>query len=227
MKRVKFLMLSVLICLTTSMNIFAQSRQYVKEQIQVHNNCRNVAITETGGDLMLYGENGWAGSGLPKGLTDALHELNNANEYIDDVVLTENGSWIILWGNNGFRWNNIPYSLERRMREWNNENEVITSVALNDAGQWILISENYISASDEWIQDWLGDGGKKFGQLWSVCLTNDALVACYEEGYKFYGEVPQTLRNALDGESRNVFRIKIAGTSWFYADQYGSFRYYM
>lgn len=206
---------------------FGQGRKFIKDEIAKHNECRNVAITKSNGDLMLYGRNGWAGTGLPSGLSDALSELNDDNEYIDDVQLTENGSWLILWGNNGFRWNNIPYSLEKKIREWNNANEVVTSVTFNDAGQWIAVSENYISASETWIQDWLVEGLNKYGQLWAVCITSDAMVACYESGYKYYGEVPQSLKDALKNEHRNVYRIKIAGTAWFYADSNGSFRYYM
>ena len=177
--------------LLLTVNSYAQSsRQYIKDEISKKNECRNVAITRTNGNLMLYGKNGWAGSGLPNGLSDALHQLNNDHEYIDDVQLTENGSWLVLYGNNGFIWDNIPYSLERKIREWNNQNEVITSVTFNDAGQWVAVSRNYISASDQWIQDWLADGGRTYGQLWAVCITNDAMVACYESGYISYGAVP-------------------------------------
>lgn len=205
----------------------AQGRDFIREKIKYYGECKNVAITKTNGNLMLYGKNGWAGTGLPSGLSDALHEINSNNELIDDVQLTENGSWLILIGDNGFQWNDIPYSLERKIREWNSQNEVVTSVTFNDAGQWVAVSRNYISASEQWIQDWLVEGGQKYGTLWAVCITNDAMVACYESGYKYYGEVPETLKDALKNETRNVFRIKIAGTSWFYADESGSYRYYM
>ncbi len=222
--RRQLLIVNLLFC---TVMVLAQGRQYIKEQIKMHNECRNVAITQSNGDLMLYGRNGWAGSGLPYGLSDALNELNNDREYIDDVQITENGSWLILYGNNGFRWSNIPYSLEQKIREWNSANEVITSVTFNDAGDWIAVSQNYYSASSQWIMNWLKAGGDKFGQLWAVCVTSDAMVAVYAEGYKYYGNVPQTLQDALHNETRNVYRLKIAGTSWFYADQYGSYRYYM
>lgn len=219
--------IGIALFLLMSTVVYAADRSYIREQIQAHNECRNVAITEYSGNLMLYGRNGWAGTRLPQGLTTALNELNGDREYIDDVQITESGSWLILYGNNGFRWNGIPYSLEKKIREWNSANEVITSVTFNDAGDWVAVSKNYISASSQWIQDWLAEGGNKFGQLWAVCVTGDAMVAVYESGYKFYGNVPQTLRDALDTESRNVYRLKIAGTSWFYADINGSYRYYM
>lgn len=220
-------LLGIVMLLCTTIFVYGGNRSYIREQIQLHNECRNVAITEYSGNLMLYGRNGWAGSGLPSGLSTALNELNRDREYIDDVQITDGGSWLILYGNNGFRWSNIPYSLEQRIREWNSSNEVITSVTFNDAGDWIAVSQNYISASSQWIQDWLAQGCDDFGQLWAVCVTNDAMVAVYQNGYKFYGNVPQSLRDALDGETRDVYRLKISGTSWFYADSNGSYRYYM
>ncbi len=225
MKLKRYLLLSILFL---GAMVYAQnSRNYIKDQIRIQGECRNVAITKTNGDLVLYGRNGWAGSGLPYGSSDALNELNRDREYIDDVQITEGGSWLILYGNNGFRWSNIPYSLERKIREWNTDNEVITSVTFNDAGDWIAVSQNYYSASEQWIMNWLEEGSNSFGQLWAVCVTDDAMVAVYSGGYKFYGNVPQTLRNALNNERRDIYRLKIAGTSWFYADKYGSYNYYM
>ena len=123
-----------------SFAIAQNSRSYIREQIQNNGGVKNVAITRTNGDLMLYGGNGWAGQGLPSGLSNALNELNNARETIVDVQLTEAGSWIVLYGHNGFRWSNIPYGLEQTIRKWNSENERITSVSFNDVGDWIVIS---------------------------------------------------------------------------------------
>ena len=203
------------------------SRAYIKEQIGIQGQCKNVAITQTNGDLMLYGGNGWAGMGLPTGLSNALHDLNNNNETLVDVQLTEYGSWLILYGNNGFRWDGIPYSLEQTIREWNRENEKITSVTFNDSGDWIVISERYIKASSQNIQNWLAELGSKYGQIYATCITDDAIVVCLESGYGYRGNVPQSLRDALKAETRDVYRIKIAGTSWFYADSNGSYRYHM
>lgn len=128
-KNILLLMAVTLLCNMTT--ITAQnSREYIRNQIKYQGNCRNVAITKTNGDQMLYGKNGWASSGCPTGLTNALNELNEANEFIDDVQLTESGRWLILYGNNGFRWSNIPYSLEQKIREDNDDGEIITSVTL-------------------------------------------------------------------------------------------------
>ncbi len=93
------------------------SREYIRSAIREWGECRNVAITRTNGDIALYGRNGCARSNVPSGLSDAITELNNDNEYIDDIQLTESGRWLIIFGNNGLQWSRIPYSLERKLRE--------------------------------------------------------------------------------------------------------------
>ncbi|MCR4561377.1 MAG: hypothetical protein K5685_15010, partial [Bacteroidales bacterium] len=85
------ILLTMLVLLTVLVSYSQTSREYIRNMIESKGECKNVAITKTNGDLMLYGRNGWYGQGCPRGLTDALYELNNRNELIDDVVLTENG----------------------------------------------------------------------------------------------------------------------------------------
>ena len=220
-------LLAITLFMFVSVPTFGQGRTYIKEQIRSKGECRNVAITKTNGDLMLYGRNGLANDGCPQSLRNALAELNNDNKFIDDVQLTENGRWLILYGDNGIRWNDIPYSLERKLREYNNKGEVITSVTFNDAGDWIIITTNYFSSSDTRINEWLKEGNEKHGQLWAACVTDDAIVAVFQSGYKFFGEVPYSLKEALRNTRLDVFRLKIAGDAWFFADKNGRFEYNM
>lgn len=209
--------------------VYAQgSRQYIKDAISEWGSCRNVAITKTGGDLALNGRNAYAYSGIPSGLSDALEELHDDNELIDDVQLTENGNWLILYGNNGFRWNRIPYSLESELREYNEQGEVVTSVTFNDLGDWIVISTEHVSASDYELQSYLREGMEAYGQLWSAHLTNDGLVLCYEWGYKYLGNVPANLLKELDDCSHDIFRIKfLSDGTYFISDKDGWYSYYM
>ncbi len=223
--RVRFLVLTVF---AISLNLtFAQSREYIRNSIAEWGECRNVAITKYNGDLALYGQNGCARSGCPSSLNDAITELNQEGEYIDDVQLTEEGRWLILYGYNGFRWNNIPYSLEKKLREYNQMEEVVTSVTFNDAGNWIVITTNYYSSSHTEVTNWLREGNEEYGKLWAACVTDDAIVAVFEDGYRFIGNVPESLKKALRETNLNVFRLKIAGTAWFFADQHGRYNYNM
>lgn len=208
-------------------NVQAQGRAYIRNCIASWGKCRNVAITKTNGDLAIRDRNAVAMSNLPKGLEQALEELNDDGELIDDVVLTESGRYLILYGDNGFIWNDIPYSLERKLREYNDDGEVVLSVTFNDDGDWVVISKNYYSTSDSRITQFLKEGAEEHGMLWSVCITDDALVAVFASGIKTAGNVPADLTYALRNTTIDVYRLKIAGNSWFFADLDGHFRYSM
>lgn len=205
----------------------AQGRDYIRKAIDDWGECRNVALTENNGDLALYKENGYAHYDCPEDLDATIQKLHANNEFIDDVQLTESGKWLILYGDNGLRWNDIPASLEAQLKEYNGKGEVITSATFNDAGDWIIISTNYFSASDPEVQAWLKKGNEKYGQIWAACVTDDAAVAVYENGYQFLGEIPASLEKALDETELDVYRLKIAGDSWFFADQEGTYQYDM
>ena len=205
----------------------SEGRAFIRECITQWGECRNVAITETNGDLAIHGRNGWAGTGLPERLSNALTELNEDNKYISDVQLTEQGNWIILYGNNGFRWSGIPKSLEDKIREYNANYEEVTSVTFNDSGDWIVITTEHYASSDARITAWLKEGAAEYGILWAACITERGMVACYEKGYKFFGEVPSELRSRLRETDFDVYRIKIAGESYFFADKEGHYHYKM
>lgn len=203
------------------------SREYIRERIKYYGSCKNVAITKTGGDLMLYADNGYAAKGCPSGLTNKLHQLNADGETIKDVQLTEDGRWLILYAGNAMSWYNVPSDLEKKMREFNEKQYTITSVTFNDNGDWIIISEEYISTSDSEYTDWLSDGIKEYGALWAACVTDDAIVAVFKGGYKFWGNVPDSLKDALKETELDVYRLKVAGGSWFFADKEGNYQYHM
>ncbi len=204
------------------------SRKYIKQQIEKWGECRNVALTLYGGDVALYGKNGYASDGIPRDMLKALRELHDEGSYIDDVQLTENGSWLILYGNNGFRWDGISSSLESTLRRYNADKEVVTSVTFNDNGDWLVISTEHWSASDERYNAFIREGMNKYGNLWAAHFTNDALVLCYERGYKYLGNVPQNLKNKLSETSLNVYRIKfLSDGTYFIADKNERYSYYM
>lgn len=222
-------LLLVMTFLSLTLSVSAQGgRKFIKDKIAEWGSCRNVAITMTGGDLALNWNNAYASSGIPSGLAESLEELNDKEEFIDDVQLTEDGRWLILYGDNGFIWNNIPYSLELKLREFNDKGEIVTSVTFNDNGGWIIISKDYIAASSSEVYGWIEDGIESFGQLWAAHMTDDGLVLCYEGGYKFMGYVPNTLREKLKKTKIDVFRIKFLNDGTFFiADKYGNYDYWM
>lgn len=203
------------------------SRQYIRESIDGWGSCKNVAITRTNGDVAIYGSNGWSASSVPSGMTEAFRDLHDREKQLKDIVLTEDGNWIILWGGNGYNSEGLPGSLSNKLRQFNDDREELTSVAFNDAGEWAIVGVNHIAASDDDIQDWLLSGLDDYGTLWSVHMTEDSMIAVYEGGYKFLGDVPQGLKDALRETDLNVYRAKFAGQSWFFADRNGNYQYNM
>jgi len=213
------------------MAVFAQSggRSYIREQIQKWGSCRTVAITKTNGDIAIYGQNGWAGIDLPKELEKTIRKLNADGEFVKEVVLTESGRWLILYADNGLYWGGISDNdrMLIKLKEYNSQKEEITSVSFNDRGEWIIVTKNYFAASSGDLVTWLKEGNEKFGQIWTVCISEDGMVAVFETGYKYKGTVPQGLKDALSKTDLDVYALKIAGSSWFFADIDGNYEYNM
>jgi hypothetical protein len=209
---------------------FAQTggRAYIKQNIISWGECKNVALTLTGGDVAIYGTNGYAASGIPIGMSNALNELHGTNELIDDLVLTEDGSWFILFGSNGYKSYGAPSSLIQKLNTWNSQGEVINSVTFNDAGEWIAITDTKYSASDNSILEYLRGGEAEFGELWAAHMTNDGLVVCYAKGFRVLGNVPANLKEKLGTTDINVYRVKfLSDGTYFIADVSGYFEYFM
>ncbi len=205
-----------------------EGRDYIKNAISGWGRCRNVAITDNGGDLALVDKNDYAHSGIPQDLADALKENREEGAFIDDVQLTEGGAWLILLDNNGFQWSNIPSDLESKLREWNEAGDTVTSVTFNDSGDWIAVSTEHIATSSSDLTEWVKEGIETHGQLWAAHITEDAVALCFENGYKFLGDVPQRLKDALRETKYDVFRIKFTKAgSYFFADTKGHYTFWM
>lgn len=225
MKKLVIAIFSVLMSVLSSASYAQEDRPYIRQMIGEYGECQNVAITETQGNVMLSGRNGWAASGCPQQLVTVLQKLHDGNRNIKDVQLAENGQWLVLYDNNGMEWSSIPQSLEHKVREFNANREVITSVTFNAGGDWIVVTTDHYSASEQWILEWLQEGNRKYGKLWTACVTHKAIAAVYEEGFRYYGEVPASLKDALATTHLDVYRLKIAGNSWFFADEMGRYQY--
>ena len=89
------------------------------------------------------------------------------------------------------------------------------------------VDAEHFAASSDWLQDWVAEGADKYGMVWATCVTDDAAVVVYEEGYRFYGNVPSEMKSKLNEVDFNVYYIKIAGTAWFMSDGKGAYSYHM
>src|ERR1700730_16495068 len=119
MKRTTLFIITFLV----STAIYSQTRDFLRDKIEQWGQCKNVAMTLSGGDIALYGTNGWAAKGAPVAMTDKLSELHADDRLIDDIVLTEDNSWLILYGSNGYSSAGAPPSLLRKLSAWNDDGE--------------------------------------------------------------------------------------------------------
>lgn len=85
MKKVVLFLSLIMACVVTDAQ---SSREYIKNSMRSWGVCRNVAITDRGGDVALNLRNQYSHSGIPTGLANALQELHDDSEFIDDVQLT-------------------------------------------------------------------------------------------------------------------------------------------
>ncbi len=205
-----------------------KTRKDLRDKITSWGKCRTVAITKKSGDVAVYGTNGYSMiNDCPYDFSSKLKEVHDGHYKISDVAISEAGSWLIVYGNCGLKWNGIPYSLESRLRDWNTKQYTIQSVTFNDKGQWIAKCNGYYSSSDTWIQDWIREGVNQYGSFKTACVTDDCMVLVFERGYKYRGSVPEGLKEALRTTTLKIAHIKIAGNSWFFSDENGSYRYNM
>ena len=204
--------------------VIKKSRTDIASQIRSWGKCSLVAITESNGDVAINGGNGYTYNGIPSGLLKDIDEIRDKKEVIQDITLTERGEHVVIWGNNGIRLSNIPNGMYDALKNMNSSKETITSAVFNDNGDWIVISEEHYNASSQEILSLIQEGAKQYGHVYSACLTNEAMIIVYDKGYKFRGNVPESLRKALNEAKIDVYRIKIAGDSWFFADKEGNYR---
>ncbi len=205
----------------------AQGRQFLREKIKEWGSCKTVAITLDGGDVALYGKNGWAGLGIPNTLSNVLDQLNKADQLVHDVQLTEQGKWLVLYGENGMKWSNIPVELESSLREINDNLEVVQSATFNDVGDWIVVTDKRLATSSEQVKNWIRQGESTFGPVQSAHLTNEGMIVVYKSGFKYYGNVPQPLKKALSESDLKVFRVKfLSNGAYFFCDLYGNYAFY-
>lgn len=201
----------------------SQSRTAIRNSIEAHGKCKNVVLTNTKGNLMLYDKYGCVRNGLPKSLDKLLSQLIKEKRNIKDVVVSESGQWLVLYGDNGCKWSSgIPTGLKNKIREYNRNKERISTAVFNDNGDYIIVSDKHFAASDNDLTTYLKEGTDVYGPLWTVCLTNDGFIAVYENGYRFNGNIDDNLRQALRETNIDVYRLKMCGPYWFFANEDGS-----
>lgn len=205
------------ISLVITLNIQAQSpREQIVQHIQTFDQCQSVAITKSNGNALIYGQNEWIADECPHLFTEALYELNAHKDTLQDIHLTDLGRWLVLYNTNSVKYDLLYENLKLKIASCQEDGEKITTVTFNDIGDWIVITDKQISASSDMLMAWVSEGCEKFGQVWTACITDDAAVVVYEYGFRFYGNVPEDLKETLRACKNDVYTIKISGDAWLF-----------
>ena len=226
----RFFIIALLISVV-NLGIWAQAptdRQAVKQAIANWGTCRNVAITRTLGDVAIANRNDYIANYVPDLMLAKLKSLNQDGKYIDDITLTENGLWLILYDTNGVAWSaGIPESLKNAIIEFHRKDYYVRSVSVNDKGQWAIVAKEDVKTSSQELTDWLKSNCERHGELWTVTVGEEGIFAVYANGSSKRGDFPEGLVDALSNTQLDYYRVKFAGTSWFFATEDGEFEYNM
>ena len=223
---IKRLMMVLVMSLTVAAVSAQQDHQTLKRTIKKWENCKNVAITNTQGDVALRDRNEYAADRVPASLLSVLKNLRGKKELIDDVEITEAGRWCVLYGQNETSYSDdIPEDLKESIADFKNRGYAIRSITFNDRNEWMIVSDKYFAASSIDLSRWLKEGLDKWGNLWAVDFSDAAAIAIYEKGVRYRGNVPESLRSTLLKTSTEIYRLKVAGSNWFFADSVGKCSY--
>ncbi len=226
MKRYLLLVLVAITCLATT---FARDRYYINTSIQKWGSCRNVAITDKGGDIALVGTNRCAYDKIPAYLAKNIDQLNDSAYYIHDIQLTEKGRWLIRYGNGLIRWHKIPVMLQNSIYELIANRHVIKTVTFNDKSEWIVVCEDgVVKSSFTQMDDWVRSGSEKYGSLRFAQINNEGMILAFERGYYYVGNVSQKLKDALRNAEFEVNVVKFTPQgAYFIGDMLGNSLRYM
>ena len=212
---------------TVVKNEYQGKRGYIRKFIDEREECRIVAITKEGGNVAVVGKNTSAVCGTyPNKLWDALKEISNAGHRITDVCLTDKGKWVVLFGKNGYRSDGLPEQMCNWLSRFHDDKEALLSATVNDRGDWAVISDKHFISSSTKIQNRLNEGMAECGNPLSVSITDDAGVAVFERGYYWWGNYTKDLRESIKKSDFKPSVIRMAGDSWFYANESGKYYWY-
>ena len=155
-------------------------------------------------------------------MASAIKEIRTKDYRINDVSLTDAGKWVVIFGGNGIRKNGIPDAMYDALVKFHDNGEEIYCASLNDVGDWVVISDKHYKASSTELMDWLKENSAKYGELMYVSITDEAQVAVFDCGYAIRGKYPKDMWDALIKTGFSVRVVKMAGDSWFFADETGS-----
>ena len=202
---------------------------HLTENIKKWNQCRTGAITSVGKGVAIYGNNGYASTGIPNDLSEKIKYANDNSLRIHDVCMSANGTyWCIVYGSGGWQsW--APTSFNEKMKACHSASEKIVSISINNSGEWVIINDKHLYASNTVFQSKLSEVSDLFGYIYSVALTDKGYVICADKGV-YYNNIPtkvlEKIKETASTKIIKVLKYTDDGTVLL-TDGESSYRYYM
>lgn len=190
------------------------SRINVRNSIKKWGECKGGALSNNMGTVALYGSNGYVyTAAVPERLKEVLKEKHDKGCVFNDITITDGGSWLLIYDNNGYIGWGIPSGLKFKMN--NLVSETIQSASFNDQNEWVLVTDKDVYSFDSSVTRFFTSYEYLYGKLQTVNVFTSGAVACYKNGYTFFGRVPATVVDAISTFSYMPYVVKF--------DSYGSF----
>ena len=201
---------------------------YVKQLIDERGTFRIVSMTETKGDIVVFGDNEfYTTGGVPEKLLAELQRIQDKGIRIVDVQHTDQGSWIVVYGKNDYTSSLLGHpSLYRTMisklNELKHKKIPIKSLSFCEIGYWAIITEGALDddnadSSIESIGELQGLLGQQdaHGNVLAVYFSGNAGIAVYENGSVQFGEISPDLLDLVSNENEGVTDVSFCGKSFF------------
>ena len=158
-------------------------------------------------------------------IKDVLEGYKKSGNRINEIAITPNNKYVIVVENNGFSNNTGLPELDKELTRANNARETIQSVSMSDNGNWAVITDQHYTSAGYFNE--IETARKKYGEVYSVSMTNKAVVICCRKGV-YYKNIPKKLADDLSQLYWIPKYIKFTdGGTFLITDGKSSFWYYM
>ena len=165
-----------------------------RAKIDKNNACKNGCFAGTGKAVVIIGKNSFTCEGISDNIKNILVEYKSKGSRINDVAITPSGKYVVIEENNGFSNNTGIPDLDKELNRANSARETIYSVSLADNGKWAVITDKYYS-SNGWKEE-IDYAVKKYGEVYSVAMTNKGVVICCRKGV-YYQNIPKGISDDI------------------------------
>lgn len=196
----RFLHLIIILVLScTSIQAQNISVNCIRDAINGWQSLRGVALGEACGNLAWYGHNGYSYQDLRQNIIDVLLNIYKQQQRIDYISIANNGNYVFVH-NNGGCWSALgSQDFYNALNDLLNSGG-LRSATVNSSNQYFIVGKNGSIRTnvDNW-RNFYNTEKQRLGNIKTAWCNDYAIVICFERGYSYYGQMPISVRNDLNG----------------------------